>query len=155
MTSDGNGMDEVVEKLVRKDKPSIEICKCGHPEDTHGAGAEHGAGETECVLIKPGARTGWLCGCEGFDPVLVVSTAFPFYKGTYGDGQEHNLIGSIIQLVQAGGSFNWIGEGPQCSECGVGWVPPYPKRTDSKSWGVGVGPTVFFCREHYDGLELE
>lgn len=144
---------DVEEKIVRKDKPSIDICVCGHPEDTHGAGAEHGAGETECVLIKPGSLTGWLCGCVEFDSVVTVSTAFPFYKASYGVGPDHNLILSILQLMRAGGAFAWIGAGPVCSECGVSWVPPYPVRTDSVKWGAGVGPTVFLCKEHYDGLE--
>lgn len=175
--------------VVEKAEPRIYgategICKCGHPENTHGAAwrslggddeetdpeALGIIGEHECVVIVSGSSVGWLCGCEGYQEICKVSTPFPFRRGEYGDGRRHTLVKGLLTLAASGGIFVWENEkGPTCEglkmedgrRCVLEVdgepslaVPPYPVRTDGK-WGEGVGETVILCLGCYRARNAE
>ena len=148
---------------------NVGVCKCGHTEDAHGAGwralggAERaeasGIGETECVVIAGGSPSGWLCGCEGYQEIAKVSSAFAFKRGEYADGRNHTLVQGVFALMQAGGIFVWSDlEGPDCDNATEGCenkaLPPYPYREDGK-WGAGIGETRIVCRECYVSRSAE
>lgn len=150
---------------------NVGVCKCGHTQEAHGAGwrallvesddeeiregraKASGIGETECVIIAGGSPSGWLCGCEGYQEIAKVSSAFAFKRGEYADGRNHTLVKGILSLMQAGGIFVWSDlEGPDCDNATEGCenkaLPPYPYREDGK-WGAGIGQTRIVCRECY------